>query len=57
MQYRDSKLKQRRLVEECVTFLIRIREIPVSNLGPEAGYSDWSEFSEVFLSPVRKTIE
>jgi hypothetical protein len=34
-------------------FLLRIREVPGSNLGPETGYPDWS-FLVVFLSPSRK---
>jgi hypothetical protein len=34
---------------EWLTLLLRIREVSVSNLGPDAGYYD--EFFVVFLSP------
>jgi hypothetical protein len=35
-----------------VVFLIRIREVPGSNLGPETGYSDWGfcGFSQSLLA-------
>jgi hypothetical protein len=30
-----------KVVVECLTLLLRIREVSGSNLGPENGYSDW----------------
>jgi hypothetical protein len=41
---------------EWLTFLIRIREVPGSNLGPQTGYPDWG-FSFVFLIPSKQMPE
>jgi hypothetical protein len=34
-------ISKKNIVVECLTLLLRIREVLSSNLGPETGYPDW----------------
>jgi hypothetical protein len=48
----DSKSYASNVTGELLTHLLRVREVPGSNLGPENGYPYW--FFVLFLSPSRK---